>query len=347
MRSLLKLASSLTALATLGLGAGLVTPAMTEAAQRPHLHLIFYSAQGYDAAEAAAFQKATGIRVHLSDMSTGPLLAKVSAEAQNPKWDVIWFDGNGAMAALNQQGQLLRGWTPSTAKNYNRLGRSLLPKDHAYFPTGVTSAGALAYNTKLVSAKNAPRTWQELLKPEFRNAVGMNNPAISGPTYPLLAGLFKQMGVAKGETFFTKLKANGLKIYPTNGNTLQALASGRIKVAMFQDSAELYAKRSGDPVNVIYPRGGVTMLPSDIAISAHAPDMAAAKRFVTWVLSKRGQHVMQDIRAAGSDSLFQPVTNQIKPLLRRTGVHWINVNPIWAGEHETPWVNWFTNNVVR
>lgn len=345
MRRVSNLATLTAAIAAFGLGAGLVSPAMTEAASP--LHVVFYSAQGYDAAEAAAFQKATGIQVKLTDSSTGPLLARVSAQEQNPRWDVIWFDGNGAMAALDKQGQLLRGWTPKTAKNYNKLGRSLLPKDHAYFPTGVTSAGALAYNTKLVPAKKAPTTWTDLLKPEFRNAVGMNNPAISGPTYPLVAGLFKEMGVAKGKAFFTKLKQNGLKIFATNGNTLQALVSGRIKVAMFQDSAELYAKRSGDPVNVVYPRGGVTMLPSDIAISAHAPDMAAAKRFVTWVLSKRGQEVMQDIKAAGSDSLFQPVTNQIRPIAPRRGVRWINVNPVWAGDHETAWITWFTDHVVR
>jgi len=335
------------AVSTLGLGVGLIAPQVSLAAPKPALHLVFYSAQGYDQAEATAFQKATGIRVSLSDMSTGPLLAKVSAEEQNPRWDVIWFDGNGAMAALNQQGQLLKGWTPPTAKNYNHLGRSLLPSDHAYFPTGLTAAGALAYNTKLVSARQAPRTWQDLLKPAFRNMVGMNNPAISGPTYPLVAGLFKQMGVAKGEAFFKKLKANGLKIYATNGNTLQALTTGSIKVAMFQDSAELYAKRSQQPVNVIYPKGGVSMLPSDIAISAHAPDMAAAKRFVAWVLSAKGQRVMQNIKAAGSDSLFQPVTRVIRPLVTRQNVRWINVNPVWAGSHESSWITWFTNNVVR
>ena len=36
--------------------------------------LVVYSAQGYDRAMAAAFQKATGIPVKLDDNSTGPLL---------------------------------------------------------------------------------------------------------------------------------------------------------------------------------------------------------------------------------------------------------------------------------
>lgn len=309
--------------------------------------LVVYSAQGYDQAEATAFQKATGIKVELNDMSTGPLLAKVAAEQQNPTWDVIWFDGNGPMASMAQSGQLLTGYSPTNMSHYNALGRSLLPTSHAYFPTGVTAAGALVYNTKLVSASQAPTTWQDLLKPQFQNAVGMNNPAVSGPTYPLVAGIFHQMGTAQGEQFFTNLHNHGLKIFNTNGVTLQALLDGTIKVAMFQDSAELGAQLAKDPVKVVYPRTGVTMLPSDIAINAKAPDMAAAKKFVNFVLSQQGQHTMQDIKAAGSDSLFQPVTNEVKPLVVRHGVKWNVVNPVWAGDHEAAWINWFTANVVR
>jgi iron(III) transport system substrate-binding protein len=325
--------------------AGIVGAVASASASTPVL--VLYSAQGYDQAEATAFQQATGIKVELSDMSTGPLLAKVQAEKQNPQWDVIWFDGNGAMSSLNRQGMLLQGWTPNDVGNYNKLGVKLLPPNHGFFPTGVTAAGALVYNTKLVSAANAPHTWQDLLKPEFRNAVGMNNPAISGPTYPLVAGMFQLMGVNRGMQYFEALKRNGLKIFPTNGNTLQALLNGTIKVAMFQDSAEINAKLSNDPVNVIYPTTGVTMLPSDIAINAKAPDMAVAKRFVQFVLSGKGQKVMQDIKDAGSDSLFQPVTKVINPLYARTGVKWNVVSPVWAGTHQAAWTQWFTDNIVR
>jgi len=315
-------------------------------AQAPQT-LVFYSAQGYDQAEATAFQKATGIKVELSDMSTGPLLAKVAAESQNPQWDVIWFDGNGPMSSLDRQGALLTGFSPANAAHYTSLGRSLLPGNHGYFPTGVTAAGALIYNTKLVPAQDVPHTWRDLLKPIFKNAVGMNNPAISGPTYPLVAGIFQQMGVSRGQQYFQALKRNGLKVFPTNGNTLQALLDGSIKVAMFQDSAELNAELSHDPVKVVYPTTGVTMLPSDIAINAKAPDMAAAKEFVNFVLSAQGQRVMQDISAAGSDSLFMPLIQNVKPLAVRQGVKWNVVSPVWAGAHEADWVRWFTDNVVR
>lgn len=350
MKISFKVAASLLALAPIAAGCGIANAqaASHKSASHQTLNLVFYSAEGYDAAEAAAFQKATGIKVHLSDMSTGPLLAKVAAEAQNPKWDVIWFDGNAPLATMDKAGQLLTGYSPKSLSNYNALGKSLLPANHGYFPTGVSAAGALAYNTKLVKGKNIPTTWQDLLKPAFKNAVGMNNPAVSGPTYPVVSGLFKELGVAKGEKYFENLKANGLKTFATNGVTLQALASGKIKVAIAQDSAEYDAEiNGGAPIKIVYPQGGVTMLPSDIAINKKAPDMKAAKEFVNFVLSQKGQQVMQDWKAAGGDSYFQPVTTVVKPLWSRPGVVWNRVNALWSGDHEAAWVNWFTNNVIR
>jgi len=332
-------ATAAVAAVALGLGAS--------AFAQPQQTLVFYSAQGYDQSEATAFQNATGIKVELSDMSTGPLLAKVTAERENPQWDVIWFDGNDAMANFDSQGMLLRHFSPSSLSNYNALGKSLLPADHAYFPTGVTAAGVIIYNTKTVPAKDAPRTWTDLEKPFFRNGVGMNNPAVSGPTYPIVAGILDQMGTAKGEQFFQTLHKNGLLVSATNGVTLQALLDGKIKAAIVQDSAAWGAKLAGDPVKIVYPASGVVELPSDIAINAKAPDMAAAKKFVNFVLSHHGQLVMQQEKQAGSDSLFAPVTKGLKPIVERGGVKWVNLNAPQWGAQEASIVTWFTNNVVR
>ena len=80
------IAASLTAAAGLAAMAGSL-PA--QAATRPQQQLVLYSAQGYDAAMAQAFQKATGIHVTLVDNSTGTIIAKIEAERSNPHWDVV------------------------------------------------------------------------------------------------------------------------------------------------------------------------------------------------------------------------------------------------------------------
>jgi len=309
--------------------------------------LVFYSAQGYDAAMAKAFSKATGVQVQLVDDSTGNIVARIQAERNNPHWDVTWFDGDSTMQTLDNQGMLLRGWTPNDVKNYTALGRSLIAPDKSYYPGGVTAAAAIGYDTKFLSPAKAPKDWSDLLKPEFKNAVAMNDPSISGPTYPYVAGILQMMGQAKGKQFFSKLKANGLHVYPTNDNTLQALLEGHVKVITIQDSALIGAKVSGDPIRIVYPSSGVFTLPGTIAIDKHAPDMALAKRFVEWVLSPAGQRVSLNVKNGGGDSYYNPVIKGVKPDAARqqSGIKWVRVNPVYAAHVENSVKLWFHENI--
>ena len=96
--------------------------------------LVFYSAQGYDSAMAKAFQKESHITVSLLDSNTGNLLAKIAAERNNPQWDVVWFDGDATMQTLNIRASSTNG-PPPTSRTTRRSARSLIPADHAFFPT--------------------------------------------------------------------------------------------------------------------------------------------------------------------------------------------------------------------
>ena len=121
--------------------------------------LVVYSAQGYDKAEVAAFEKASGYTVELDDNSTGPLLTQIEASKNNPKWGLLWVDGATAFAELDDQGLLVRGFEPSVS--WNKLGTASVPSDKSYIPTGVTLMAAMVYKPK--DSKNPPTTWNSLL----------------------------------------------------------------------------------------------------------------------------------------------------------------------------------------
>src|SRR5580693_4407021 len=230
------------------------TAASTSAAK---VTLVVYSAQGYDQAMTKALQKATGIPDKLDDNSTGPLLTQIEASKNNPNWGLLWVDGATAFAGLDQQGLLQKGFEPNV--QWDSLGTQSLPSDKSYTPTGVTLMAALVYDKTKVT--NPPTTWQQLLSAQWKGAVGMNDPAQSGPTFPFIAGMMNYLGgVSKGETFYTQLKANGLIIHPTNGPTLQALTSGQIKLALVQSSAGIGATFGAKNIGIEYPNP-VTMLP--------------------------------------------------------------------------------------
>lgn len=311
--------------------------------------LVLYAAEGYDSAEGAAFQKATGIPVQVDDNSTGPLTTQIEAEKNNPKWDLFWVDGATVFSSLDSQGLLHKGFQPTAYANYNSVGQSLIPADHSYVPTGVTMAGALVYNDKTVSSP--PTSWSQLTSSQWKGAVGMNDPSVSGPTYPYVAGQMQNLGgVSQGESFFSQLKANGLHVYQTNTNTLQALETGVIKLATIQSSAGVGAGFKNPDIKVAYLQPE-TVLPSVIGISAGAKGtvLAEAEQFINYVLSPAGQQVMQSGDPTG-DSLFWPLItgeSPLSPLPPLSSVPTQTIDPTTWGPRQATIDTWFTQNIVQ
>ena len=315
--------------------------------------LVVYSAQGYDADVAKAFQAKTGIPVKLVDDSTGPLLTKVAAEKNNPQWDILWVDGATPFAALDKQGQLL-SYIPKIA--LNAIGKAATPSDHSYVPVSITTMAALIYNSSKVT--NVPATFNDLLDPKRKGQIGMNDPSQSGPTFPFVAGVMNQLGgkakgLKAGEKYFIKLKANGLQVYPTNGDTLHALETGMINYGMIQSSAAIgevikFNKTSVAgfvPKIVLLPKQ--TLLPGVIGIDKHASSVAQAeaKRFVEYVLSAEGQKVMQDGDASG-DSLYWPVVPGVKGLAGLPSVPvYQSIDPYFWGPQQSAIDTWFDSTI--
>ena len=279
--------------------------------------LVVYSAQGYDSAVTSAFQKATGIPVKLVDDSTGPLLTRVAAEKNNPSWNVLWVDGDTAFAALDQQG-LLADYTPTAT--FTPAGATLQPSDHAYVSVSTTVMPGIIYNAARTSA--VPTSWNDLLGSAYQGQVGMNDPAQSGPTYPFVAGMMNLLGgqsngEAAGKAYFSKLKANGLKVFATNGDTLHALETGQINYGLIQSSAiagellKVKATAQFRPKAIYLPKS--TLLPGVIGIDkANSPQaMKEAQEFVNYVLSPAGQRVMLTGDPQG-DSNFWPVVEGVR-----------------------------------
>ncbi len=242
----------------------------------------------------------------------------------------------------------MKGWEPHV--KWGALGQQAVPADHSYVPTGITMAGTLVYSTKAVPSP--PSSWEALLSPKWDGEVGMNDPAVSGPTYPFVAGMMAHLGsVNAGQKYFQQLAANGLHVYLTNGDTLSALEAGVIKLAVVQSSAGIGAEMKTNGAIRVRFLDPVTALPSAIGIDARAPraEQLEAEKFVGFVLSPQGQKVMQSGDPTG-DSLYWPVVEGVKPLPalpRLSSVPVQSINPYAWGAREDALNTWFTDNIVQ
>lgn len=310
-----------------------------------------YAAIGYDADIAKAFTAKTGIPVNLYDDSTGIVLAKISAEASNPQWDVAWFDGDVAMQTLDDQGLLLH-WTAPNGANYNDLGKKVFPASSAYYPTGLTAAAVIAYNTKKVAAQNIPlpKDWSDLLDPKYKGMVAEADPSLSGPSFQNISAIATIMGgIDQAHTFFTGLKANGLKVLGTSGPVFDAVLNGDRVFGITQDSGAYSRIYSGQPVGVIYPTSGVGALPSVMGVAAKGAHQGCGELFVNYVLSAEGQSTIVSGDPAEGDRYFIPVitgtTVKVKRQVDNIKFAYIDIEA--AAKNATDFKNWFRDNVSQ
>jgi iron(III) transport system substrate-binding protein len=162
-------------------------------------------------------------------------------------------------------------------------------KDTEGFWTGVRiNAIVMAYNTKKVKPEEAPKTWQELTDPKWKNRIAMANPLLSGTAYVGVGALAQKYGWE----YFDKLKANGIKVESGNTALQNKLIQGEYDVVIILEENILKMSAKGEPVKVAYPADGAIINPSPIAIFASAQNPEAAKALTDWWLSKEGQEMV-------------------------------------------------------
>ncbi|WP_346280679.1 extracellular solute-binding protein [Pseudonocardia sp.] len=308
--------------------------------------LVVYAAEGYDSTVAKAFQQATGIPTSVYDAHTGLVVSKIEQEGNNPRWGVTWFDGDMAMASLDQQGLLLKGYEPTVG--WNPRGLEFLPKDQTYVPTGYTIAATILYNS--AAMPQPPSTWNDLLSPSYHGKVGILNPAIAGSAYPMMAGWATQFGgVPQLEAYVTALVNNGAKVYTSPDDELNAIKQGTIDVAFAQSNYGIGVGETQPNLKLAYPQF-VTPMPSVLGIAAKAPAavQAEAKQFVEFVLSPQGQQAMQAGDPHG-DSLYWPVLNGVaaRPEVPSPAtIPTKTVDPSTWGAQENTISQWFTSHIA-
>jgi iron(III) transport system substrate-binding protein len=339
--------TSVFALAACGSSSKPSTAQVSAASATSKPTLLVYSAQGYSPASVKAFEKDTGTPTKLVENSTGPLEARIQAEKADPQWGLLWVDGNEGFATLDSEGLLKKSLEVPPLSS---VGQSLVPADHSFVPTGITLACTIIYNSKEVP--NPPSTWQALLESKYAGKIGMNNPAVSGPTFPCVAGVMNYLGgVSQGEAYFQKLKSAGIHISETNGATLHLLETGQIQIGLIQSSAAIGAAKKVPGLKVGYlPK--LTILPSAIGIDSKAPPAVQeeAQKFINWVLSPTGQHVMQTGEPEG-DSLFWPVAPNTTPLpalpQELSKISTQELEPYKWGKLEAQINDWFNANIAE
>jgi iron(III) transport system substrate-binding protein len=196
-------------------------------------------------------------------------------------WDVVVttsFYGHN----LKKRG-LLTAYDSAERKFY----RDGYKDPQATWTSSYTNYAAFGYNSRAVPKTSVPKSFNDLLKSEWKGQIGMDSRA-----YEWFGTMLKAMGEEKGLVYMRELaKQTQLRA----GRTLlaQLVAAGEFTGALtaYSQTFEVL-KPSGAPVEWVYLNPVFANI-HPTGIAAKAPHPNAARLFIDFVLSKRGQEVIR------------------------------------------------------
>lgn len=207
------------------------------------------------------------------------------SQANSPVASIFSSTDVGHYVDLKKRGALM-AYTP---KNVANMVDSLKPyndKDGQYWVTAAALM-LLTYNTSMVSEKDAPRNWTDLLDPKWKGKVSIGHPGYSGyvGTWVVL------MNKLYGWDYFTKLEKNQPQIGRSVNDTVTMLNSKERLVAAGPEATTLLSRDKGNPLGVIYPTDGALLMVSPSAIPKNAPSPNAAKLYLEYLLSREAAEI--------------------------------------------------------
>lgn len=230
-------------------------------------------------ADAEAFEKAYGIPVTYTQMTSGPMAARVDQEIKagriNP--DVL----------ISADTTTLFRWI--AGGHIGKLPDVKFP-DRTEFMAPIQSIyQGVFYNTAAVSKADIPKRWEDVLNPKFAGKIVIGSPRI-GPAYAMqYFALLKDPRY--GEAFFQKLAAQRPRIVQTPAQVAQLTASGEAVIAFNgipYDAANIVMANPSAPIAYTYLEP-ITTARTFVVLNAKAQKPNAARLFAAWLMSPEGQ----------------------------------------------------------
>ncbi len=188
-------------------------------------------------------------------------------------------------------------------------------KDPQGYWTGVFANNLiLAYNTKMVAAKDAPKDYPDLLDPKWKGQILMD------PTdYDWFGTLIAAWGREKTVQYMQRLAKQQPSWRRGHGLTAQLLGAGETGLAWAYSFRIERMKREGAPVEWIETFDPIVVTISGIGLSAKATNPNAARLLINFATSKKGQEMVREMRripARGDVKPFAPKMDQSKLTLK-------------------------------
>jgi iron(III) transport system substrate-binding protein len=150
----------------------------------------------------------------------------------------------------------------------------------------------IGYNTKLVSAAEAPKSFADLLDPKWVGKIVKAHPGYSGT---IMTATF-QTARDIGWDYFDKLSRQKVMQVQSSADPPKKLALG--ERAVMADGNEynlVQLKEKGEPVEIVYPTEGTPLIVGPSGVLKDAPNPNAARLLQSFMFSAECQQLLVDV----------------------------------------------------
>ena len=236
-----------------------------------------------------AIKSKTGITVPPDNKNSGQSLAQLVAEKNSPVADVTYLGVTfGIQAAAD--GVV----TPFKPAAWNDIPDALKDPSGNWFTIHSGTLGFMV-NVDALKGKPVPKSWADLLKPEYKGLIGYLDPASAFVGYVGAVAINQAQGGSLDNfgpaiEYFKALKKNE-PIVPKQTSYARVL-SGEIAILLDYDF-NAYRAKYKDKANVAFviPAEGTLVVPYVMSLVNKGPNAENGKKVLDFVLSDEGQAI--------------------------------------------------------
>ena len=238
-----------------------------------------YEQSAAEAMGAAFKKKYPGIEVNLLRQTAQVINTRLQQDlkAGQNNCDVFCSTDEAHYPPLKKAGQLAQ-YTPPDL--------DLLPKDiqlldpEHYWHLGAVGFVVINYRSDKVT--NPPRSWKDLLDPQWSGKLTVGHPGFSGYVGNWVVAMIDKYG----DQYLRDLTKNKPKIGRSVNDTVTDIVSGERQVGAGPDNFSLAKKSQGNPIDIVFPSDDAILIAAPVGIMKNAPHANAARLFTNFMFSK-------------------------------------------------------------
>ena len=292
-----------------------------------------------------AYTAKTGVPINFIRLSTGELVARATAERNNPRADVIWGAPGDGFAAAKEAG-IIEPYRPPT---WDRIPVELKDRE-AYYTAVSKNTLVFMSNAKLLKEKNLkpPTSWMDVLDPAYKGQIQTADARTSGTALTRILSIYYALGKDEDKAFdYQKKLHRNVQVYTKSGGGCTipaALGQAMLCIAHMPDAME--AKKKGYDMVVSFPKEGVAAVIEAVALVKGAKNRELAAKFIDWtftrdmqdLLDKNDVYMLPTLPDASIDTAVQGLMKEAKLLA---------VDLEWVGKNRRRLVDRWVNEVIK